>query len=230
MQKNIIITGAAGNLGQVVVKELVNEGYHIIAILGPHDKPERMTNDKVERYSLDLSSEAEVEKFFKEIKQKHNEIHGGIMIAGGFAMGGIKDSDGESIKKMYSLNFETAYFMARQLFIHMEKQENGGNIIFVGAKPAFTPSLSKIMLPYALSKSLLFRLAEAINEDTNESGVSASVIVPGTIDTPANRKAMPDADFSKWVSREALAHTMKFIFSETGNNLRENVIKVYNKS
>lgn len=230
MQKNIIITGAAGNLGQVVVNELVKEGYHIIATLGPNDKPERITNDKVDKYPLDLSSEAEVEKFFRQLNQKHSHIHGGIMIAGGFAMGGIEDSDGEAIRKMYSLNFETAYFMARQLFLQMEKQETGGKVIFIGAKPAFTPSLSKIMLPYALSKSLLFRLAEAINEDTNTTGVSASVIVPGTIDTPVNREAMPDADFSKWVSREALADTMKFILSETGDSLRENVIKVYNKS
>jgi len=103
-------------------------------------------------------------------------------------------------------------------------------MIFIGAKPAFTPSLSKIMLPYALSKSLLFRLAEAINEDSNENNITASVIVPGTIDTPANRGAMPDADFTKWVRREDLAETIKFVLSETGNSLRNNVIKVYNGS
>ena len=230
MPKNIIITGAAGNLGQVVVDKLVDEGYHIIATLGPNDKPDRITNENIETHNLDLSNESEVEDFYEKVIKEHGEIYAGILIAGGFGMGDIRESDGEALRKMYSLNFETAYYMARQLFIRMEKQENGGKIIFIGAKPAFTPSLSKIMLPYALSKSLLFRLAEAINADTNETGVNASVIVPGTIDTPANRKSMPDADFSKWVSREALADTMKFILSDTGDSLRENVIKVYNKS
>jgi len=230
MVKNIIITGAAGNLGQVVVDNLVQAGYHVIATLGPNDKRERITNEKVEVFSVDLSSESSVAEFFTKVMEKHNEIYAGIMVAGGFSMGSIKDTDAESLRKMYSLNFETAYLVTRQLYSQMEKQAGGGKMIFIGAKPAFTPSLSKIMLPYALSKSLLFRLAEAINEDSNENNITASVIVPGTIDTPANRGAMPDADFTKWVRREDLAETIKFVLSETGNSLRNNVIKVYNGS
>lgn len=230
MKKNIIITGAAGNLGQVVVEELLREGYHVIATLGPHEKREKIKNESVEIYPVDLTSETEVEEFFDKVMEEYDEIFAGILLAGGFSMGNIKDSDRDALMKMYSLNFETAYYIARQLYLQMERQKQGGRLIFIGAKPAFTPSLTKIMLPYALSKSLLFRLAEAINEETNKTNISASVIVPGTIDTPANRKSMPDADFSKWVSREALAETMKFILSETGNSLRETIIKVYNKS
>jgi len=228
--KNIIITGAAGNLGQVVVDELYAEGYNILATLGPHDKTERLDCTKAKGFPLELSDEEKVSLFVNDSVENYKSINAGIMIAGGFAMGNIHDTDGEALRQMYSLNFETAYFMARKLFLQMEKQQNGGKLIFIGARPAFTAGDAKIMMAYAMSKSLLFRLAEILNEEGKDKNISASVIVPGTIDTPANRSAMPDTDFNKWVSREAIADTIKFVLSETGNSLRETVIKVYNKS
>ena len=81
-----------------------------------------------------------------------------------------------------------------------------------------------------MSKAMIFKLAEHINAEGGDKGVTATVIVPSTIDTEANRKAMPQADFSKWVPAENIADTISFSLSETGSMMRESVIKVYNRS
>ena len=151
------------------------------------------------------------------------------MLVGGFAAGGIATTTGADMHKMLSLNFDTAYFMARPLLAHMQQQEQG-RLVFVGARPALQPAQGKDLLAYALSKSLLFKLADCINEETEGKNITASVIVPSTIDTAINRQSMPGANAADWVTPEALANTMEFIVSEKGNALRETVLKVYNNS
>ena len=85
------------------------------------------------------------------------------------------------------------------------------------------------MLAYALGKSLLFNLAEMLNEESKGKNVTATVIVPSTIDTAINRKAMPDVNPEDWVKPEQLAEILEFVISEKGSPLRETVLKVYSK-
>ena len=85
------------------------------------------------------------------------------------------------------------------------------------------------MLAYSLSKSLLFRLAEMLNAQSQKSDISCSVIVPSVIDTPGNRKSMPDKDPEDWVKPKDIAALLELLFTETGAVLRENVMKVYNR-
>ena len=89
---------------------------------------------------------------------------------------------------------------------------------------------SKGMVAYGLAKSLIFRLAELMNDEAKGHNVVISVIVPSTIDTPQNRSSMPDADFNKWVKAEAIADTIYFYCTPQGSILREPVIKVYNNA
>jgi len=86
------------------------------------------------------------------------------------------------------------------------------------------------MVAYGLAKSLLFRLAEVLNEGAKGLDLNVSVVVPSTLDTPANRKAMPDANPDNWVSLSDLAGTLEFLVSEKSIALRETVLKVYNKA
>ena len=133
------------------------------------------------------------------------------------------------IAKQYKLNFETAYNVARPLFVQMMKQNNG-RIFIIGSKPGLSSVNSKGMVAYGLAKSLIFRLAELMNAEAKGTNVVISVIVPSTIDTPQNRKSMPDADPDKWVKPEAIADVIYFYCSDAAAVLREPVIKVYNNS
>ena len=141
----------------------------------------------------------------------------------------ISDTSGADIDKMFSLNFKSAYFIARPLLTHMQ-QNNYGRLIFIGAKPALLASVGKNLIAYSLSKSLLFKLADFINEDSKGKNIVASVVVPSTIDTPVNRKEMPDANFDDWIKPEQIADMLELITSEKGNPLRETIIKVYNNA
>jgi NAD(P)-dependent dehydrogenase (short-subunit alcohol dehydrogenase family) len=105
-----------------------------------------------------------------------------------------------------------------------------GRIFLVGSKPGLDMRNSKGMTAYGLTKSLLFRLAELLNEEAKGKDVVAAVIVPSTIDTPQNRASMPDADHSKWMDPAAMADIIHFYTTSPADGLREPVLKMYNKA
>ena len=100
----------------------------------------------------------------------------------------------------------------------------------VGSKPGLEMKNSKGMVAYGLSKSLIFRLAELMNDEAKGKDVVTTVIVPSTIDTPQNRKSMPNADFSRWVSADAIAELIHYHSSGKATALRESVLKIYGGS
>jgi len=109
--------------------------------------------------------------------------------------------------------------------------QNGyGRLVFMGARPALKPEQGKGSLGYALSKGLLFHLAELLNATAKGKNVVASVVAPSTIDTAINRQSMPDADPAAWVKPEQIAALLEFICSEKGDAIRDPVYKVYNNA
>ncbi|QEC68937.1 SDR family NAD(P)-dependent oxidoreductase [Panacibacter ginsenosidivorans] len=228
--KTVIITGANGNLGVATAKKFLDEGYIVVAIDGKDDHLEfALNNTNFEFHSIDLTNEEKTAEFIKSTVTRHGKIDAALMLVGGFAMGTVNDTNGADILKQFSLNFETAYFVAQPLHKHM--QENGyGRLVFIGARPAINPAQGKALVAYALTKSLLFKLAEFINEENKGTNVVASVVVPSTIDTAINRKSMPDVNPADWVKPEQLADILEFICSEKGSVIREPVYKVYNNA
>lgn len=228
--KTVIITGANGNLGVATVKKFLDESYHVIAIDGKDDHLSfAKANNNFEFHTIDLTNEATTENFINAVIAKQGKVDAALMLVGGFAMGNITETAGAAIQKQFSLNFETAYFIARPLLQQM--QENGyGRLVFIGARPAINPAQGKGLVAYALTKSLLFKFAEFINEENKGTNVVASVVVPSTIDTVINRESMPDADPANWVKPGQIADVLEFICSEKGSVLREPVYKVYNNA
>lgn len=228
--KNVVITGAAGNLGSAVVEKFLDSGYRVIATVENEDQEKRLPlNQNLEVRKVDLGNEEEATAFAQDLISKYVNLDAAMMLVGGFAMGDIGATAGEDLKKQYSLNFETAYFTARPLFTHM-MENNFGRLIFVGARPALDATAGKSMIAYALSKSLLFKLAEFLNAAAKGKNVSATVFVPSTIDTPQNRKSMPDKNPNDWVKASQIATLMEMIVSDIGSPLRETVLKVYSNS
>ncbi len=228
--KTVIITGANGNLGTATVKKFLDEGYAVVAVDGKNDHLEfALGNGSFEFSTVNLTNETETEDFIKTVLSKHGKVDAALMLVGGFAMGNVTATHGTVIQKQFSLNFETAYFVARPLIEHM--QQNGyGRLVFVGARPAINPAQGKDLIAYALTKSLLFKLADFINEENKGTNIVASVIVPSTIDTAINRKSMPEVNPNDWVKPEQLAGVMEFICSDKGLPIREPIYKVYNNA
>jgi NAD(P)-dependent dehydrogenase (short-subunit alcohol dehydrogenase family) len=109
-------------------------------------------------------------------------------------------------------------------------ENNSGRLVFIGSRPALEAKYGKNLIAYGLSKSLLFKLAEYINEEAKGKNVTATVIAPSTLDTPQNRQSMPDVNPNIWVQPEALAEILEFIVSEKALPLREPIFKVYNNA
>ena len=228
--KTAIITGASGNLGQEVVKKFIAEGYNVVGTVIPNDPvPMDFPADRFEKVVVDLMSEDDSQNLAATVISKHGEISAAILTVGGFAMGNIAETKTADIMKQYKLNFETAYNIARPVFAQMLKQ-NGGRIFLIGSRPGLEAKSGKGMIAYGLAKSLVFRLAELMNEEGKRHNVVTSVIVPSTIDTPQNRKAMPDTDPNNWVKAEEIANVIYYYCTDEARSLREPVIKVYGNS
>ncbi len=225
--KSVIVTGASGNLGQSVIQKFLQEGYQVIGTIIPNDPVQvDIQHAAFASRVVDLMNEDDAQKFVAAVVDEKKTIDVAVLTVGGFAMGKIADTNSAAIRKQVQLNFETAYHVARPVFMQMMKQ-GSGRIFLVGSKPGLDARNSKGMIAYGLAKSLVIRLAELMNDEAKNTNVVTSVIVPSTIDTPQNRKSIPDADFSKWVKPGDIADIIFFYSSPGSDPLREPVLKVY---
>lgn len=228
--KTVIITGANGNLGSAVTKEFLDKGYRVIAtVMAENMRAEAGSHPNLLTEVVDLGDETIVAGFVEKILAELPAIDAALLLVGGFAMGNLSSTSVADISKQISLNFETAYRIARPLFAHM--QANGhGRIVFIGARPALEAAQGKDLIAYGLSKSLLFKLAEYMNAEARGTNVTATVVAPSTLDTALNRQSMPGVDPATWVKPAALAELLEFIVSDKAHPLRETVLKVYNNA
>lgn len=201
----IIVTGAAGNLGKAVVKLFLKNTFHVSGCISLQDSNLDIYKTKLDTYSLDLTDSSACENLVHTIFQRQKTIDAAILTVGGFTSGNIEKVTKSDFEKMFALNFVTAFNIVQPVFKQMKTQSTGGKIILIGSDPGKDGSKAKGSVAYGFSKSLLFRLAELINAEGKNKNISAHVIVPTTMDTPENRAAMPDADFSKWTTPEIIA-------------------------
>jgi NAD(P)-dependent dehydrogenase (short-subunit alcohol dehydrogenase family) len=233
MKKNVLITGAAGNLGMAVTKKFLREGWNVYALgeKGQNEQEALLMNIEEGRPEIvfgDLNDAYSSAKTVRQIWHNHGKIDAAVLLVGGFAMNDINATTSEQLEKMMRLNVFTAYNILQPM--HQLMSENGGgHFSLVGARPALVPADAKGALAYALSKGVLFQLADIINSTTADSNISAHVVVPSIIDTPQNRESMPKSDFSAWVKPETIADTIYFAQSKANEGLGGSVYKVYGR-
>ena len=225
----ILISGANGNLGQAVTRHLLDKGYSLLAA-GVGSADDLPAHERLEFHQVDLMDEATALRFAEKVILEGADLEAAVLLVGGFAMGKLADTSKADLEKMIELNFYTAYHLVRPLLKHFLSRPEGGQFILVGSRPGLDAASGKDFFAYSLSKAMIFKLAEFINAEGKKKNVTATVIVPSTIDTPANREAMPDADFSSWVPPERIAGVISFALTPAGKMLRENILKVYNRA
>jgi NAD(P)-dependent dehydrogenase (short-subunit alcohol dehydrogenase family) len=222
MSRNIIITGAAGNLGTAVTEKFKREGYHVIALVQP-DKDEQV-EEADDIYEVDVTDESAVAEFIKEYHLQYGEVDALAMIVGGFAMGSISETSQKDFEHMFKLNFFSAFHLVKG-FLPIMKSQKKGTMLFVGARPALQVEDASAKIAYAMSKKLIFNLAEIVGEETKETSIRSHIFVPSIIDTPQNRQSMPDADYSKWVTPTDIAESMHFAVNTPA--LQNTIFKLY---
>lgn len=228
--KTVIITGANGNLGFAVTNAFLTAGYKVIAtVINESAKNEFAQHENLQVEVVNLTSETDTSSFVHNLIGKYKIIDAALLLVGGFAMGNVYQTSSEDINRQISLNFNTAFHVTKPLFQHMT-ENNNGRIVFIGSRPALNASDGKNLIAYGLSKSLLFKLSEYLNEEAKGKNVTSAVVVPSTLDTPLNRKNMPGTNPDNWVKPEALANILEFMVSDRSAPLRETILKVYNNS
>ena len=222
MTKNCLITGIHGNLGQAVAKTFTDASYSVWGTARPGEStdanPQIMTGD--------LTRQDAVGDMMMTLKRKLDHMDVVVCTVGGFSARDIADVQIDDVQRMIELNFHTAFYISKGIYDWMHGR-GPVHFFFIGAKPVLEPDTGTGASSYTLSKSLLFHWADLLNAKGKTEQIRATVIVPGVIDTPQNRLAMPDADTSKWVTPEAIAETILFTTHSAGERMANRVIRMY---
>jgi NAD(P)-dependent dehydrogenase (short-subunit alcohol dehydrogenase family) len=220
----VLITGAKGGLGTYVTKAFLAQGARVIGVSRsikdadfPHDNFTAMTTE--------LSSSAGAAELTNAVVAKFGRIDALVHVVGGFAGGHtVLETDDATIEHMLDLNFRSAFYLARAV-LRVMRTQHAGRFLAVGSRAALEPSAT--LSAYSASKAALVSLIRTIALENRDSGVSANAVLPGTMDTPVNRAAMPGADFTKWVDPEQVAQLLVYLASPVASQINGAAIPVY---
>lgn len=204
---NYIVTGGCGALGRAVVQFLASQNHQIgiVDIAQAQDIPGAV----VCIGGVDGADEASVANAMARISEKLGPIDGLVNISGGFLWETVEHGTPDHWDSMYRTNLRTAVVASREVLKHIEV---GGAIVNIGAAAAANPGIG--MAPYAASKAGVMALTQSLAEELRERAIRVNAVLPTIIDTPANRRDIPDADFSAWVKPVAIAKVIAFLLSK----------------
>jgi NAD(P)-dependent dehydrogenase (short-subunit alcohol dehydrogenase family) len=229
--KVVLITGPAGNLGSAVVKGFSTRGPSLILLDHHQDRLKNLypqlgnSPDHLLISSVDLTNAAKVSSAVSKAVDHFGRIDILVHTAGGFRMGEkVHQTTDKTWDVMMDLNVRTLLNISRSVVPPMLKNKSG-KIISIGARPALSGKAG--MGSYSAAKSAVLRLTESMAAELKSQGINVNCVLPGTIDTAENRKAMPDADTSKWVSPDSLAEVILFLSSNAARDIHGAAIPVY---
>ncbi|HRH87018.1 MAG TPA: SDR family NAD(P)-dependent oxidoreductase [Rubrivivax sp.] len=213
--RTVLITGAAGHLGRAVAAAFDADGAQLVLVDREAAPLEAAFGGNGERRLLapcDLLDAAAVQQVVDAALQRFGRIDVLCNIAGGFGMGeAVHETSDATWERLLDLNARTLLHAARAVVPAMLARRSG-KIVNVGAASAHK-GLAR-MGAYTASKSVVVRLTEAMAAELRDQGINVNCVLPTIIDTPDNRRAMPDADPSRWVAPADLAAVMRFLASD----------------
>lgn len=232
--KVVVITGAAGNLGRAVTHAFRTAGARTAVV-------DRRRSNMVDAFAnsipesdyclyvaADLMAPDSVMQMAQSVVDTFGRIDALINIAGGFASGTpLHETPLETWDLMLNLNARSVYFTSRAVVPQMLAQ-GSGKIVNIAARAGLQGKAQ--MGAYIASKAAVIRLTETMSEELKSSSINVNCILPGTIDTPRNREDMPNANFSKWVSPEAIADAILFLCSDAARAVHGASLPVYGLS
>lgn len=217
----VVITGASGNVGQAIARELAPKAK--LALL---DRREPTLGGLTGAGALgpksyggvDLGDEVRVRATVSEVASQLGTIRALVHTVGGWAGGThAKDQELDLVRRMMELNFVAAVTMVRAVLPQM-LEAKAGTIVLFGSADALRGRAGSSA--YAASKGALLRFSESLADEVGADGIRVRVILPTTIDTEINRKAMPNANFGDWVTPSQIARTVSFLIDDASDGIR----------
>jgi NAD(P)-dependent dehydrogenase (short-subunit alcohol dehydrogenase family) len=221
-----LVTGANGGLGTYVTKALLDTGFGVVG-LAPRIQQADFDHPNFTALAVSLDSLAAAKKVADNVIGRFGRIDVLAHLVGGFAGGAtVADTDDATFQRMFEMNVNSAFHILRAVIPHIRKA-GGGRIIAIGSRAAEAPGAS--VGAYSASKAALVSLVRTVAIENKDAGITANVILPGTMDTPANRKAMPGADVTQWVQPASVASLIVWLAVDARNDVTGAVIPVYGR-
>jgi NAD(P)-dependent dehydrogenase (short-subunit alcohol dehydrogenase family) len=228
--RHVVVTGGTGALGSAVVDVLIKAGAVCHVPYIDRNEAERFAfrdHPQVKLVAdIELTEEATVAKLYSGVPKLWASIH----IAGGFAMSPVADTTKSDLMKQLEMNFVTAFLCCRAAVRAMTATGAGGRIVNVATRPALEWRAGAGMVAYTASKAAVAALTIALAEEVVKAGILVNAIAPSTMDTAANRRAMPKADHAAWAKVEEVATTILFLASPENHVTRGAVVPVYGRT
>ena len=228
--RHVLVTGGTGALGTAVVGSLLAAGAFCHLPARPGREADGFAHRGHKRLSLvpitNLAEESAVDGVFSGLPPLWASIH----LAGGFAYGAVGDTGVADLRRQLETNFVTCFLCCRAAVDAMRRGQQGGRIVNVAARPAIEWRTGANMTAYAASKAAVAALTTALAEEVVKHGILVNAVAPSILDTPANRREMPKADFGLWPKVEEVASTILFLASPDNTTTRGAIVPVYGRS
>jgi NAD(P)-dependent dehydrogenase (short-subunit alcohol dehydrogenase family) len=220
----VLVAGGTGALGTAVVHELLDAGHAIVATWIVPDERERLASLPVELVEADLFDAGAADAAVAAVK----DLDAVVDLVGGFRSGPrVHETDPDEFEGIIRLNLTPAFTLARAAMPRM-MERGGGAFVGVSARPALRPFPGAA--GYITAKAAVLAFIRALDAEYREHGIRCNAILPSVIDTPANREAQPDADWSKWVPAEEVAKVVRFLVSAESGPTSGAAIPVYGRA
>lgn len=234
MSRTVLITGASGGLGAAVVASFARTGDRLVLV--GRREPELqalaerlgLTREKALIATADVMQHGALDAAVHEAGERFDPVEVAVHLAGGFAGGrDLAETPPEIWEQMLQLNLTSAFVVARAVLPGM-LAHGRGRLVFVSSRGGSVPGAGAAA--YGASKAGLELLVRDLAEETRARGVNVNAVAPSIIDTPANRRAQPGADYSAWVQPDSLAGVIAFLTSDAARDIHGAVVPVYGRA
>lgn len=230
----VLVAGGTGGLGRAVSLAFLEEDARVVVTYRKQEGLDTLKNlavgkgPQLDGFSVDVTDEAEVGKLVEGIIARHGRLDAMVNTVGGYA-GGVKlwELDTKVFDQMFALNLRSGYALSRAAVRVMLKQGSGA-IVNIAAKAAIDHGGGAA--GYAASKAAAVAMMDSLAADLKGTGIRVNSVLPSIIDTEANRKAMPKADFAKWPKPEAIARVIVFLCGDDGKVIHGAAVPVFGNS
>jgi NAD(P)-dependent dehydrogenase (short-subunit alcohol dehydrogenase family) len=226
----VVVTGGSGALGQAITQRFLAEGAEVCVPWIVDQERERLeasvprdTRGRLHLERCDVIDDTAVHRLVNGLVERHRRLDVLVSAVGGFAMGELVQTDRALWDRMLTLNLTSTYVAARAALPHM-LTAGSGRIVAVASRAVVPPTGG--FIAYTVAKAGVIAFVQALAAETRGRGVTVNAVLPSTMDTPANRAAMPDADPGSWVPVESVAAAIVWLAAEPSRDVTGTLLAI----
>jgi len=230
MARVALVTGGSGALGQAIVHRFLREGDTLCVPWVVDAERARLdasldagTRARVMLERCDVTDDAAVARLAAAVVERHRRIDVLVTVVGGFAGGGLVETDRATWDRMLAMNLTSAFTAARAVLPHM-LAAGGGRVVMIASRAVVPPAGG--FIAYTVAKAGVIALMQALAQEVKGRGVTVNAVAPSTMDTPANRAAMPDVDPRGWVPVTAVADAVASLAAESAGHVTGTLLQI----